>query len=132
VRRANPRDALGWDGTRTRRHRMIRRGMPYGPALPAGEMEDDGAERGLIFVSFCASLRRQFEIVQSQWLGDGNLFGLGDDRDWVLLADDRPLAKMTIQGRPPRFLGGQPRFVTVRGGEYLLVPSLAGLRELAG
>jgi Dyp-type peroxidase family len=131
VRRANPRDALGWHGTRTRRHRMIRRGMPYGPPLPDGTLEDDGAERGLIFVSLCASLRRQFEIVQAQWLGDGNLFGLGDDRDWLLLADDRPNAKMTVQGRPPRFLAGQPRFVTVRGGEYLLVPSLSGLRALA-
>jgi Dyp-type peroxidase family len=131
VRRANPRDALGWHGTRTRRHRMIRRGMPYGPPLPDGTLTDDGADRGLIFVSFCASLRRQFEIVQAQWLGDGNLFGLGDDRDWLLLADDRPLAKMTLQGHPPRFITGQPRFVTVRGGEYLLVPSLAGLRAIA-
>jgi Dyp-type peroxidase family len=131
VRRANPRDALGWNGTRTRRHRMIRRGMPYGSALPDGTLEDDGEERGLIFISFCASLRRGFEIVQSQWLGDGNLFGLGDDRDWLMLADDRPLAKMTIQGQPPRFLAGQPRFVTVRGGEYLLMPSLSGLRSLS-
>jgi Dyp-type peroxidase family len=130
VRRANPRDALGWHGTRTRRHRMIRRGMPYGPPLPEGVLEDDGQDRGLIFVSFCASPRRQFEIVNAQWLGDGNLFGLGDDRDWMLLHDDRRLAKMTIQGEPPRLLAGQPRFVTVRGGEYLLAPSIAGLRSL--
>lgn len=131
VRRVNPRDALGWQGKRTRRHRMIRRGMPYGPPLPDGATKDDGQDRGLIFVSFCSSLRRQFEIVQAAWCGDGNLFGLGNDRDWLLLADDRPTAKMTVQGDPPRFLVGQPRFVTVRGGEYLLVPSKAGLRSLA-
>jgi Dyp-type peroxidase family len=131
IRRVNPRDALGWHGKRTRRHRMIRRGMPYGPPLPEGTTEDDGRDRGLFFLSFCGSLRRQFEIVQAAWAADGNLFGLGDDRDWMLLSDDRPTAKMTIQGDPPHFVAGQPRFVTVRGGEYLFVPSIAGLRSLS-
>ena len=130
IRRVNPRDALGWEATRSRRHRMIRRGMPYGPPAPEGET-DDGQERGVVFVSFCSSIRRQFEIVQAQWCADGNIFGLGEDKDWILLPDDRPQAKMTIQGNPPRFLVGQPRFVTVRAGEYLLVPSIAGLRELS-
>jgi Dyp-type peroxidase family len=130
IRRANPRDALGWHGTRTRRHRMIRRGMPYGPPLPPGADEDDGADRGLIFVCFCASLARQFETVQAQWCGDGNIFGLGGDRDFLLLDDDRPTAKMTIQGEPPRFLSPQPATVTVRGGEYLLVPGISGLRAI--
>jgi Dyp-type peroxidase family len=130
IRRANPRDGLGWHGTRTRRHRMIRRGMPYGPPLPPQATEDDGTDRGLIFVCFCASLARQFETVQSQWCGDGNIFGLGGDRDFLLLDDDRPNAKLTIQGDPPRFLTPQPATVTVRGGEYLLVPSLSGLRAI--
>lgn len=130
VRRVNPRDALGWHGKRSRRHRMIRRGMPYGPLLPDGVTEDDGGERGLIFVCFCASLARQFEVVQRQWCADGNIFGLGDDKDFLLLDDDRDTAKMTIQGDPPHFLAPQPRTVTVRGGEYLLVPGIAGLGEL--
>ena len=30
-------------------HRMIRRGSGYGPALPEGVLEDDGADRGLMF-----------------------------------------------------------------------------------
>lgn len=129
VRRTNPRDALGWHGTRSRRHRMIRRGMPYGPPLPEGA-PDDGADRGLVFVCFCASLWRQFEIVQAQWCGDGNIFGLGEDKDYLLLDDPRPNAKMTIQGDPPHFLAPQPLIVTVKGGEYLLVPGMAGLRSL--
>ena len=109
---------------------MIRRGMPYGPPLPEDAVEDDGSDRGLIFVCFVASLVRQFEVVQRQWCGDGNIFGLGNDRDFLLLADDRDTAKMAIQGDPPRFLSPQPRTVTVRGGEYLLVPSMSGLRSL--
>jgi hypothetical protein len=109
---------------------MIRRGMPYGPLFPPDATADDGQDRGLIFVSFCASLARQFETVQGQWCGDGNIFGLGADKDFLLLDDDRETAKMTIHGDPPRFLSPQPLTVTVRGGEYLLVPGLSGLRSM--
>ena len=33
-----------------RLHRMIRRGTSYGPMLPEGVLEDDGQDRGIIFV----------------------------------------------------------------------------------
>ena len=47
ARRANPRDAFDDDGSvDVRLHRMIRRGTSYGPPLPAGVLEDDGADRG--------------------------------------------------------------------------------------
>jgi hypothetical protein len=131
VRRSNPRDALGWEGALTYRHRMIRRGMPYGPPLPEGALEDDGVDRGLVFVSFQASIARQFEAVQTQWLNDGNIFGLGHDRDF-LLGDPSGMGKMTIQGDPPFFLSPQEAFVRTRGGEYLFVPGMRALAAIAG
>jgi len=130
VRRANPRDALGFEGRLTFRHRMIRRGMPYGPPLPADATEHDGRERGLVFVCFQASISRQFEGVQIQWLNDGNVFHLGRDKDF-LLGDAAGTGKMTVEGEPPFFLGGQRSFVTTRGGEYLFVPGIAALRAVA-
>jgi len=135
IRRSNPRDGLGWPGLGDAgllsfRHRIIRRGTPYGPALPADATEDDGQDRGLIFVCFNASLSRQFESVQLQWLNDGNSLRLGHDSDFVL---GSPLGtgKMTVQGQPPYFLSPQAAFVTTRGGEYLFVPGIAALRALA-
>jgi Dyp-type peroxidase family len=130
IRRANPRDGLGFETRLTYRHRIIRRGMPYGDPLPDDVTADDGHERGLIFVCFNASLSRQFEAIQSQWLNDANPLHLGHDSDFLL---GYPLGteKMTVQGDPPFLLGPQGPLVTTRGGAYLFVPGLAALAELA-
>jgi Dyp-type peroxidase family len=128
IRRTNPRDALGWGGTLTTRHRIIRRGMPYGAYLEG--LEDDGQDRGLIFICFNADFERQFEVVQAQWCNDGNAFGLGDDKDY-LVGDDRGSGKMTVQGDPPYLPRTQPSVVRTRGSEYLLMPGIRALRRLA-
>lgn len=128
VRRANPRDALGFRTERTRRNRMIRRGMPY---------VDADETKGLIFVCFNASITRQFEQVQGNWLMGGDTFGLGGERDFLTAGVDpgQPRVRMTIQGdraRPPAFVSRHKQFVTVRGGYYLFVPGLRALRRIAG
>src|SRR5204863_6474718 len=131
VRRANPRLSLPFDGKLVNRHRLVRRGIPYGPPLPEGA-EDDGEDRGVIFMCLQASISRQFEFVQSQWLNGGNAFRLGDDQDVLLGPQDGPAPrKMTVPGDPPYFLGPLARVVTVRGGEYFFVPGVNGLNYLA-
>ncbi|HTP19702.1 MAG TPA: hypothetical protein VMJ65_08870 [Solirubrobacteraceae bacterium] len=135
IRRSNPRDSLGWPGLDDAgllsfRHRIIRRGVPYGPPLAADALEDDGVDRGLVFVCFNASISRQFESVQLQWLNDGNGFHLGHDSDF-LLGSPLGTGKMTVQGDPPFMLSPQAPFVTTRGGEYLFMPGMAALRALA-
>jgi Dyp-type peroxidase family len=129
IRRANPRDALGWNGALTKRHRIIRRGMPYG-VQPADRAVDDGQDRGLMFVCYQASISRQFEAIQAHWLNDGNPFGLGSDRDFLVENED-PRGKMTIQGEPPTFLSPQRSFVTTKGGGYFFTPGVRALRTLA-
>jgi Dyp-type peroxidase family len=130
IRRSNPRDALGNEGKLSFRHRMIRRGMPYGSPLPDGALDDDGVDRGLVFVSFQASIFRQFEGVQTPWINDGDIFGLGTDKDF-LLGDGSGSGKMTIQGKKPFFLTPQETFVVTRGGEYLFVPGISALQAIA-
>src|SRR5215212_7273676 len=82
ARRANPRDAFdGEGGVNVRLHRMIRRGTSYGPVLPEGVVDDDGADRGIIFVFAGAHLGRQFEFVKTQWLNDGIFIGAPLEKD---------------------------------------------------
>ena len=128
IRRTNPRDASIAGVARI--HRMIRRGTAYGPLLPEGVLEDDGADRGLMFAFVGAHLGRQFEFVQSQWINDGIFFG-GDAKDPITGSNDEP-GRLTIPRRPiPRRLQGLPRFVVTRGGEYAFMPGLRALRWLA-
>lgn len=129
IRRVNPRASLPFDGKLVNRHRLIRRGLPYGPPLPVGA-PDDGADRGIVFACLQADLERQFEFVQSQWLNQGNELGLGDDKD-VLLGDHDGSGKATVNGAPPFFLSPLARTVTVDGGEYFFMPGINGLRYLA-
>ncbi len=129
IRRCNPRDAAVAGVVRL--HRMIRRGTAYGPPLPKGVLEDDGADRGLMFAFVGAHLKRQFEFVQSEWVNGGEFLGLGDAKDPVIGAADGTGA-YTIPRRPvPQRLKGLASFVVTRGGEYGFVPSLSALRWLA-
>ncbi|MEA2161604.1 MAG: hypothetical protein QOD66_3984 [Solirubrobacteraceae bacterium] len=131
VRRANPRDSLPFEGKLVNRHRLVRRGIPYGDRLPEGA-EDDGKDRGVIFMCLQSSIARQFEFIQSQWMNRGNAFTLGEDQDVLVGPQDGPgPQKMTVHGNPPFFVGPLQRVVTVRGGEYFFVPGINGLEFLA-
>ncbi|KQW86330.1 Dyp-type peroxidase [Brevundimonas sp. Root1279] len=130
VRRCNPRDADVAGVVRL--HRMIRRGTAYGPPLPEGVLEDDGAERGLMFAFVGSHLKRQFEFVQSEWVNGGEFLGLGDARDPVTGSNVGGDATFSFPRRPlPRKLRNLASFVVTRGGEYAFMPSLSALRWLS-
>ena len=131
LRRINPRDALKDDIVDVNIHKFLRRGTNYGPPLPEGALEDDGAERGGVFLLIGAHLQRQFEFVQSQWVTDGNFISHGTEQD-PLIGNNEGDGVFTIPKRPVRRrLHGLPRFVTVRGGEYCFMPGLRALQWLA-
>ena len=131
ARRANPRDALDQEGSvNVRLHRMIRRGTSYGPMLPEGVLEDDGEDRGIIFVFAGAHLKRQFEFVKTQWLNDGIFIGAPAEKD-PLVGPKEGSSSFTIPQRPiRRRLQELPPFVVTRGGEYCFAPGLRALRWL--
>jgi Dyp-type peroxidase family len=129
IRRMNPRDAAVPGVVRL--HRMIRRGTAYGPPLPEGVLEDDGADRGLMFAFIGTHLGRQFEFVQSEWMNSGQFLGLGDAKD-PIAGSNEGAGTFGIPRRPiQRRLCRLPRFVITRGGEYCFMPGLRAMHWLA-
>jgi hypothetical protein len=136
VRRANPRDALPGGGERTMRHRIIRRGMPYGPHADARD-----EQAGLAFICFGASLANGFEFIQREWLNTGEAFGLGNEPDFLLQQPDfddesnkakELTGRIVIQGYRPVVLEPPSKpFVWVLGCEYLFVPSRSALKWMS-
>lgn len=129
IRRTNPRDSTIIGDARM--HRLIRRGTTYGPPLPEGVLEDDGADRGLVGVFIGAHLQRQFEFIKAEWVNDGNFIGYPGEKDPVA-GHHGGTGSVTIPEKPVRRrLQNLPSFVVTRGGEYCFVPGLRALRWLA-
>lgn len=136
MRRVNTRDDMDPLGAGSsalnNRRRILRRGLPYG-AAPAGGEED---ERGIVMMAICASLFRQFEFIQQQWINYGLDARAGSDTcpivgnhaadggaKFVIPADPR-------SGHPPFIVAGIPQFIETRGGEYFFAPSMTALRMI--
>ena len=69
--------ALNEDDTQT--HRIMRRGLPFGPPLrngggqfstPDNPANDDGVDRGLHFLAYQTSIEDQFEFVIKNWVNN--------------------------------------------------------------
>lgn len=136
IRRANPRDAFGFNGGLVNRRRIMRRGLPYGEFVPEDQPVDDREDRGIIFMALNASIFRQFEFVQQQWIEYGNDSHQGNDKD-LLLGNHTGHDKFLIQGsgddpeNPPFICGSLENFVELRGGDYFFMPSLTALAMIA-
>ncbi|MBN1204470.1 MAG: Dyp-type peroxidase [Myxococcaceae bacterium] len=131
TRRANPRDSLPPERALSlmisRRHRILRRGIPYGPRYDA---DREGQERGLVFVSLNANIARQFEFIQQSWMNNEKAGGLYDERDPVTSSVES--GRLTLPERPLRLcLTGLQHFVTMKGGGYFFLPSVRALHFLA-
>ncbi len=143
VRRANPRDARGGTPAESlevvKRHRVVRRGRSYGPAVAPNEAAalspDADAGRGLYFLALGASIARGFEFIQQTWLTSVGFHGTHRERDVIAGGgppDGEEPRSLTIPARPVRLrLHGVPRFVHTRGGAYLFLPGLRALAALA-
>ena len=130
LRRSNPRATPLTRATAVRRHRLLRRGVEYGPHLKEGALEDDGVDRGLINIFIQADIERQFEFVQREWMKGGEFIGLDPNEQDPINGVGGEGSQMMVPGATRPFLFDLPTFVTVKGGEYLFVPGLKALEGL--
>ncbi len=135
LRRVHPRDAFGFEGRLVHRRRITRRGLPYGRFAGEDEAVSDSDDRGVVFMALNASLQRQFEFVQQQWIEYGNDSKQGNDKD-VLMGNHGGKGRFVIQGdateaNPPFVCCGLPNFVELKGGDYFFLPSMTALGMLA-
>ncbi|PWR04358.1 peroxidase [Meridianimarinicoccus roseus] len=144
LRRVNTRDYLdplnqpgkaNRDATTqlNKRRRILRRGLPYGPDDTAHK--DDDTEQGVAMMIIGASIFRQFEFVQQQWIQYGLDFNQGNNT-CPLLGDHSRHTRFTIpsdpkSGKPPYVMGGLKTFVETRGGDYFFLPSMTALHMIA-
>jgi deferrochelatase/peroxidase EfeB len=130
IRRLNPRGALVKGKPYSRR--IIRRGMPYGPAFDP--LRPDGIKRGLIGLFICGDIEMQFEFLQCTWANQGvATLGIRNTRDPILGAQPKAGGKFVIPTGDPRdsIELYVPRLINTRGSVYLFVPGIGGLRYLA-
>jgi putative iron-dependent peroxidase len=150
VRRANPRDLLGWDVesgvAAAKLHRLIRRGR----VIAQSRCREDGAAAcgdplfrgfgadkppcgtGLMFIALNADLERQYEFVQQNWIVNRKFGDLADERDPIVggSGDGAPRVFSVPDNPVGRKLSLTADFTRVEGGGYFFLPSLAALRML--
>lgn len=143
VRKVNPRDRDTDQGAAvvTLSLRILRRGIPFGPVYNHDRPGDpqNAAPRGLLFLSYQASIERQFEVLNNKWMNNpaapesddgvdllvgqrsGNAAGGNRTREAFLRRADgsvEPVVSLTD-------------WVTPTGGGYFFAPSISALRTLA-
>jgi deferrochelatase/peroxidase EfeB len=135
IRRCNPRGGQIVQRVANNSRRLVRRGMPYGPAYDPAKRDRDKPEpeRGLLGSFIGASLGAQFEAMSCDWLNlslqDPRITGSNDP---IVGANDPKTSWFDLPLKSGRTiqLRGLPRFVWTRGGAYTFLPSLSAIRFL--
>ena len=141
MRRINPRGqpvtGQSQPGGSNNTHRLIRRGMPYGPVYDP-KQPYDGIERGLLGYFINASIENQFEFVLSQWVNEAEFAGAvrlhPKSKDPMIGTQDPAESIFVIpqaDGAPPIKVTGFQTFVTTRAAAYCFLPSITALKFIA-
>jgi deferrochelatase/peroxidase EfeB len=141
MRRINPRGqpvtGQGQPGGSNNSHRLVRRGMPYGPAYDPSQPYD-GVERGLLGYFINSNIENQYEFVLSQWVNDSAFAGAvrldPKSKDPMIGAQDPAESIFVVpeaDGRPPIKLTGLMTFVTTKAAAYCFLPSVTAIKFIA-
>jgi deferrochelatase/peroxidase EfeB len=141
IRRINPRGqpvtGQGHPGGSNNSHRLIRRGMPYGPVYDPTQPYD-GIERGLLGYFINSNIENQYEFVLSQWVNDSEFAGAvrlpPKSKDPMIGTQDPAESLFAIpqaSGTPPIQVTGFSSFITTKAAAYCFLPSITAIRFIA-
>jgi deferrochelatase/peroxidase EfeB len=141
MRRINPRGqpitGQGEPGGSNNTHRLIRRGMPYGPNFDP-KQPYDGIERGLLGYFINSSIENQYEFVLGHWVNDSEFAGrvrLNPKSKDPMIATQDPAESIFVipqaNGEPPIKITGFSSFVTTRAAAYCFLPSVTAMKFMA-
>jgi deferrochelatase/peroxidase EfeB len=142
MRRINPRGqpviGQGQPGGSNNTHRLIRRGMPYGPVYDQSKPYD-GIERGLFGYFINSNIENQYEFVLSQWVNDSEFAGSvrlhPKARDPIIGTQNPEESVFVIpqaNGAPAIEITGLSSFITTRAAAYCFLPSVTAIKLIAG
>jgi deferrochelatase/peroxidase EfeB len=141
MRRVNPRGqpvtGQGQPGGSNNTHRLIRRGMPYGPVYDP-KQPDDGIERGLHGYFINSNIENQYEFVLSQWVNDSAFAGSvrlrPKSKDPMIGTHDPGESIFEIpqaNGAPSIKPMGLTNFISTKAAAYCFLPSVTAIKFIA-
>jgi deferrochelatase/peroxidase EfeB len=141
MRRINPRGqpvtGQGQPGASNNTHRLIRRGMPYGPVYDPTQPYD-GIERGLLGYFINSSIENQYEFVLGHWVNDSEFAGsvrLHPKSKDPMIGTQDPSESIFIipqaNGAPPIKITGFSSFIATRAAAYCFLPSVTAIRFIS-
>ena len=141
MRRINPRgqpiEGQGQPGGSNNTHRLIRRGMPYGPTYDPSQPYD-GIERGLLGYFINSSIENQYEFVMGHWVNDSEFAGAvrlnPKSKDPMIGMQDPAESIFVIpqtNGAPPIKITGFSSFITTKAAAYCFLPSITAVKFIS-
>jgi deferrochelatase/peroxidase EfeB len=141
MRRINPRGqpvtGQGEPGGSNNTHRLIRRGMPYGPTYDPTRPYD-GIERGLLGYFINSSIENQYEFVLGHWVNDSEFAGAvrlpPKSKDPMIGKQDPEESIFVIpqgKGTAPIKITGFSTFITTKAAAYCFLPSITAIKFIS-
>ena len=132
IRKVNTRSAANDRGASrsTLNRRILRRGLPYGSA--------DAADKGLLFLSYQASIVDQFEFLLAAWMNDRAAPRSPSGHDLVVGQNGEPgqgrsrSAVFLNAAGEMQIFNAANQFVTPTGGGYFFTPGVSAVRDVIG
>jgi deferrochelatase/peroxidase EfeB len=141
TRRINPRGqpviGQGRPGGSNNAHRLIRRGLPYGPIYDP-KQPYDGIERGLMGYFINTNIEDQYEFVLKEWVNGFAFAGPGKldpkSKDPIIGTQDPAESIFVIpqaNGAPPIKIAGFSSFITTKAAAYCFLPSITAFKFIS-